>query len=238
MTNQAAPDAATTPICGVIGSWEISMKFALLLAVASVAMAAGAQPVAENTGSKPDLAKAQQIVTQVCAACHGADGNSVSPANPSLAGQHADYTTLQLNHFKSGVRSNAIMSAMAAPLTPEDMVSLGVYFSQQKLKGSGAKDAQIAATGQTVYRGGAAAVNLPACSACHLPDGEGMPIRYPRLSGQFADYTYAQLKAFKTGERGADKEGKDINGKIMSQIASRMSDAEMQAVAQYAAGLR
>ena len=89
------------------------MKFALLLAVASVTLTAGAQPVAENTESKPDLAKAQQLVTQVCAACHGADGNSISPANPSLAGQHADYITLQLNHFKSGVRNNAVMSAMA-----------------------------------------------------------------------------------------------------------------------------
>ena len=118
------------------------------------------------------------------------------------------------------------------------MASLGAYFSQQKLKGSAAKDAQLAASGQKVFRGGAAAVNLPACSACHLPDGEGMPIRYPRLSGQYADYTYAQLKAFKTGERGMDKDGKDVNGKIMSQIASRMSDADMQAVAQYAAGLR
>jgi cytochrome c553 len=201
-------------------------------------LTAGAQSVAENAAGKPDLAKAQQIVTQVCAACHGADGNSVSPANPSLAGQHAEYITLQLNHFKSGIRSNAIMAGMVATLTPEDMVSLGAYFSQQKLKGSAAKDAQLAASGQKVFRGGAAAVNLPACSACHLPDGIGMPIRYPRIGGQYADYTYAQLKAFKSGERGMDKEGKDVNGQVMSQIASRMSDADMLAVAQYAAGLR
>ena len=177
-------------------------------------------------------------MTQVCAACHGADGNSVSPANPSLAGQHAEYITLQLMHFKQGIRNNPIMTPMAATLSDADMTALGAYFSQQKPKASSAKDAALAATGQKVFRGGAAADSLPACVACHLPDGVGMPVRYPRIGGQYADYTYAQLKAFKAGERGMDKEGKDVNGRIMAQIASRMSDADMQAVAQYAAGLR
>src|SRR5450432_2245108 len=136
------------------------MKFVLLLAVllaaASVAFTAGAQPPAEPAGGKPDLAKAQQIVTQVCAACHGADGNSVSPVNPNLAGQHAEYITLQLLHFKQGIRSNPIMSPMAASLSDTDMTALGAYFSQQKLKASSAKDPALVATGQKVFRGGAA----------------------------------------------------------------------------------
>src|SRR5438309_2693373 len=108
----------------------------LALAIVAVALPAAA---AQSAGDKPDLAKAQQLVTQVCAACHGADGNSVSPANPSIAGQHAEYITLQLINFKSGVRNNPVMASMAALLTPEDMRALGVYFSQQKAKGSAAK---------------------------------------------------------------------------------------------------
>src|ERR1700737_2330804 len=115
------------------------MKSMSLLALAIVAVALSAT-TAQSAGDRPDLAKAQQIVTQICAACHGADGNSVSPVNPSIAGQHAEYITLQLMNFKSGIRNNPVMASMAAPLTPEDMRSLGVYFSQQKAKGSAAKD--------------------------------------------------------------------------------------------------
>jgi cytochrome c553 len=214
------------------------MKFALLLAALTFATVAGAQAPAEPASAKPDLARAQQIVTQVCAACHGADGNSVSPVNPSLAGQHAEYITLQLLHFKQGIRNNPIMTPMAAALSDADMAALGVYFSQQKAKGSSAKDPALVAAGQKVFRGGAAAASLPACVACHLPDGVGIPVRYPRIGGQYADYTYTQLKAFKAGQRGMDKDGKDVNGRVMAQIASRMSEDDMQAVAQYAAGLR
>ena len=99
---------------------------------------------------------------------------------------------------------------MASPLTAEEMRALGVYFSQQKAKGSAAKDHEVVLAGQKVYRGGNAASGLPPCAACHTPTGVGIPARYPRLSGQCSDYTYAQLKAFKAGERGSDKEGKDI----------------------------
>jgi cytochrome c553 len=217
------------------------MKRALLLAAVSVAIALGAtkgEPArAEEGATKPDLAKAQQIVNQVCSACHGADGNSPSPANPSLAAQQADYIALQLDHFKSGIRSNPVMAGMAAPLTPDDMRSLGAYFSRQKPKGSAAKDADLATAGQKLYRGGDAASGVPACASCHSPEGAGIPSRYPRLGGQYADYVLAQLRAFKAGERGMDKEGKDVNGRIMAQIAGRMSEQEMAAVAQYAAGL-
>lgn len=217
------------------------MKRALLLTAVAVAVVLGAMlgvPArAEETASKADLAKAQQIVNQVCSACHGADGNSPSPANPNLAGQQADYIALQLAHFKSGVRSNPVMAGMAAALTPEDMRSLGAYFAQQKPKGSAAKDAELAAAGQKLFRGGDAASGVPACAACHAPDGAGIPSRYPRLGGQYADYTLTQLRAFKAGERGMDKEGKDINGRIMAQIAGRMNEQAIAAIAQYAAGL-
>ena len=187
--------------------------------------------------AKPDLAKAQQIATQVCAACHGADGNSVRPANPNLAGKQAEYIATQLAHFKDGTRSNPIMAGMAANLSPEDMRSLGAYFSQQKAKGNAAKDPNLVAAGQKLYRGGNAATGVPACAGCHTPTGIGIPVRYPRLSGQYADYTLAQLQAFKAGQRGLDKQGKDANGRVMQAIAARMSEQEMHAVADYVAGL-
>ena len=211
------------------------------LFIAVTAMMSGvciAQEAAPPKAAAPDLAKAKQIATQVCAACHGADGNSAAPANPNLAGQGADYITLQLMHFKAGMRVNATMQAMAAPLSDDDMRALGVYFSQQKPKGLAAKDATLATAGQKLYRGGDIASGMPACAACHSPNGAGVPKNYPRLAGQYAEYTYAQLKAFRDGERGADKEGKDYNGKIMATVAARMSDPQMKALAEYTSGLR
>ena len=202
-----------------------------------LAVCAAFGAAAQESDGKPDLAKAKQIVDTVCAACHGADGNSAILANPSLAGQLADYTTLQLQHFKSGVRSNPVMTGIAATLSPEDMRALGAYFASQKPKGGAARDPALVLAGQKVFRGGNAASGTPACAACHAPTGGGIPVRYPRLSGQHADYTFAQLQAFKAGERGLDKDGKDVNGKIMTQIAGRMSEQDMRAVAEYAAGL-
>jgi cytochrome c553 len=207
----------------------MSMALALYL----VLPVAAAEAVA-----KPDLAHAKQIVDTVCAACHGADGNSAASANPNLAGQGATYITRQLQQFKSGVRVNPVMAAMAASLTPDDMVALGIYFSQQKPKGGTAKDPALVKSGQSLYRGGMIATGLPACSSCHSPDGAGIPKNYPRLAGQFADYTYAQLKAFKLGDRGADKEGRDPQGGIMGAVAQKMSDEQMKALADYTAGLR
>jgi len=213
------------------------MKPTLLLAVI-VAMGIATPAPGQTPSAKPDLAKAQTIVNQVCAACHGSDGNSPTPVNPSLAAQPAEYITLQLTHFKTGIRVNAVMQGMAAGLSPEDMKALGIYFSQQKAKGLAAKDATLVTAGQTLYRGGDAATGVPACSACHSPTGAGIPKAYPRLAGQHADYVYAQLKAFKTGERGADKDGKDVNGNIMTAVAARLSDLQMKALAEYTQGLR
>ena len=207
------------------------------------AVVVGVWPVAAaaqeaNAPPKVDLGKAQQIVQQVCAACHGADGNSPTPANPNLAGQHADYITLQLMHFKVGIRANPVMQGMAASLSDADMKALGIYFSQQSPKGLEAKDPQLVKAAQKIYRGGDSTNGLPACSACHSPTGAGIPKNYPRVAGQYADYLYGQLRAFKNGERGADPNGKDTNGRIMGVIAGKMTDYQMKAVADYMAGLR
>jgi cytochrome c553 len=213
-------------------------RYAFAAATAVISTAAFAQEAAKPAAGAPDLERAKQIVTQVCAACHGADGNSAIAANPNLAGQIADYITLQLMHFKAGVRTNPTMQAMAAPLTDAEMQALGVYFSQQKPKGLAAKDATLAKAGQRLWRGGNASQDVPACAACHSPTGAGVPSNYPRLAGQYGDYLYAQLKAFQSGERGNDKAGKDVNGRIMATIAKGMTDDEMKAVADYAMGLR
>jgi cytochrome c553 len=218
-------------------------RTSLLAALSMTALALGSTAgltslATAQTPGKPDLARAKQLAEQVCAACHGADGNSPVPTNPNLAGQGAEYITRQLAHFKAGVRVSPIMQPMAATLSPEDMVALGLYYSQQKPKPQAAKDATLVRAGQTLYRGGNEAAGVPACSSCHSPTGAGIPKNYPRLSGQYADYTYAQLKAFKTGDRGNDKAGKDVHGKIMADIAQKLSDADMKALADYTAGLR
>jgi cytochrome c553 len=150
----------------------------------------------------------------------------------------ADYITQQLAHFKAGIRPSAIMQPMAATLNEADMVSLGAYYASQKPKLQGARDAALARTGQKLWRAGDTANGIPACSSCHGPTGAGIPKNFPRLAGQWSDYTVAQLKAFRAGERGSDAAGKDLNGKIMAGVARGMTDAQMRAVAEYAQGLR
>lgn len=210
-----------------------------ICSIGSVAVKAAEQaPAASAAASKADLDKAQATVNSVCSACHGADGNSVVPANPSIAGMPADYITRQLQHFKAGIRVNPIMQGNAAQLSPEEMSALGAYFAQKAPKGLAARDAALVQAGQKLYRGGDAAAGVPACAACHAPNGAGIPKYYPRLAGQYADYTVSQLKAFKTGERGNDKEGKDVNGRIMGAIAARLSENQIRAAAEYTQGLR
>ena len=232
-------------VAGTLAAAAIGLAFAAQppatpapTAPAPAAPAPAAKTNAQTADGKPDLERAQKTASEVCLACHGPAGNSVVPANPSLAGQPAEYITLQLAHFKSGVRVNPIMQGIASTLDADQMKGLGVYYSQQKPKPQSAKDAALVAVGQKLFRGGDTANGTPACSACHLPNGAGVAKNYPRLAGQHADYTYTQLKAFKAGERGADKEGKDANGMIMATIAQRMTDAQMKAVAEYTSGLR
>ncbi|MES2502108.1 MAG: c-type cytochrome [Pseudomonadota bacterium] len=171
-----------------------------------------------------------QIVQGVCAACHGADGNSAITLNPKLAGQHPEYLLKQLTNFKEGTRANAVMSGMVANLTPEDMQNLATYFATQKQTLAKAKTNGVGSLGEKIYRGGIAKTNVPACAACHGANGAGIPKQFPRLAGQHADYTYQQLKTFRTGER--------ANAPMMMVIAAKMTDAEMQAVADYMQGLR
>lgn len=213
------------------------MKRMLLLAALAGTLPAAAV-LAQAPAGRLNLERAQTIAKEVCAACHGADGNSATAVNPNIAAQPAEYITLQLSHFKAGLRVNPVMQAMAATLTPEEMTAVGVYFSRQKPKGLAAKDAALVTAGQKLFRGGDTATGVPACAACHAPNGAGMAKNYPRLAGQYTDYTYAQLKAFKAGERGADKDGKDVNGAIMVAIAAKMTDAQMKAAAAYTSGLR
>lgn len=202
------------------------MKIGNVLAIIlmSVGLASGVQAAG-------NAAAGEKIVTGVCAACHGADGNSVITTNPKLAQQHPEYIAKQLANFKSGERKNAIMSGMAAALSPEDMANVAAYFGAQKAKVGSAKTNAAGSLGEKIYRGGIASVGVPACASCHGASGAGVPVQFPRLSGQHADYVLTQLKAFYSGERAND------NAKVMRMIASKMSDAEMAAVADYIQGL-
>ncbi|WP_198140777.1 cytochrome c [Nitrosospira sp. NpAV] len=196
-----------------------------------------AEAAPETNKGKGDAAKGQQIATQVCAACHNPDGNSVIPTNPSLAGQHAEYITKQLENFKSqdgkpAERESPVMGAMVAPLSAEDMKNLGAYYTQQIPRSGGAKDKSLAQQGEKIYRGGNLESGLPACAGCHSPNGVGIPPSYPRLAGQHSEYVAAQLRAFRTDQR-----TKDPNNE-MHMIASRMSEKEIQAVSEFISGLR
>jgi cytochrome c553 len=187
--------------------------------------------------AKPDAAKGQAIAGQVCAACHAGDGNSQIAANPKLAGQFYEYLHKQLANFKpqsgkKAERDNAVMAGMVANLSPADLRDVAAFYAAQKLKPAVAKDKELAAIGQKIYRGGNAATGVAACSGCHGPAGAGMPAQYPRVAGQFPVYVEAQLKAFRSGARANDPNG------MMRGVAGRMSDREIQAVSEYVAGLR
>lgn len=206
---------------------------ALSLSVAMVAsIAFAAEPPA-----KPDLAKGQTIASQVCAACHGADGNSPTPANPHLAGQVSEYLEKQLRNFKAAAgkkpdRDNAIMAGMVANLSPADMRDVAAYFASRKPNGGVSRSRELVFKGQKLYRAGNPVTGLPACAGCHGPAGAGLPAQYPRLAGQYAEYTVAQLKAFHDSRRAND------TNRMMRAIAAKMSDEEMRAVSDYIAGLR
>ena len=179
--------------------------------------------------AKADPAKGSAIFNGVCASCHGAEGNSAIPANPKLAQQHPEYTAKQLAEFKSGKRANAVMLGFATALSDEDMRNVGAYLASTKAKPGFAKDKDLAALGEKIYRGGIADRQIPACAGCHSPNGAGIPSQYPRLSGQHADYTVSQLTQFRDGIR--------KNSLQMGQVAAKLNDREIKAVADYIAGL-
>jgi cytochrome c553 len=180
--------------------------------------------------AKPDLAKGEASFGAVCAACHGADGNSAVTVNPKLAQQHPEYLVKQLQEFKSGKRANAIMMGMSAALSEQDMKNIAAWLTTQTAKKGFAKDADLVKLGERIYRGGIADRQIAACTGCHTPTGAGMPSQYPRLAGQHADYAVAQLTAFRDGVR--------KNNTQMTQVAAKLNDREIKAVSEYIAGLR
>jgi cbb3-type cytochrome c oxidase subunit III len=180
--------------------------------------------------AKPDLAKGEATFTAVCAACHGADGNSATPAYPKLAQQHPEYLVKQLQEFKSGKRVNPLMVGFASMLSDDDMKNVSYWVSAKKAKAGTASDKNLVQLGERIFRGGIADRQIAACAGCHSPNGAGIPSQYPRLSGQHADYAAAQLTAFRDGVR--------LNSLQMSQVAAKLNDREIKAVADYVAGLR
>ena len=208
----------------------------MLVAGAAVGLLWATQAAAQGA-AKPDVAKGEQFAKQVCAACHAGDGNSAAAANPKLAGQIPEYLHKQLVNFKpqggkKAERDNPVMTGMVASLSDGDMRDVAAYYASQKLRPAVAGSKELAAQGQKLWRGGNAASGVPACAGCHGPDGAGIPSQFPRLSGQFAEYVESQLKLFRAGGRANDANG------MMRGVAARMSDQEIKAVAEYAAGLR
>jgi len=197
----------------------------LLAASASMAFAEEAKPAAK----KADLAKGQTTSTNVCAACHTNDGSRGSPANPIIQGQHPEYLVKQLTEFKNGKRANPIMQGMAAALSDADMKNVAAFYAGKQPKPGFAKNKDQVSLGEKIYRGGIADRLVPACAGCHGPSGAGIPAQYPRLSGQHADYTAAQLNAFRSGAR--------VNSLQMTGVAAKMNDKEIKAVSDYIAGL-
>ena len=187
---------------------------------------------ADSNDDSLELEQAKKIVTNLCIACHGIDGNSPLPANPNLSGQHAGYITKQLMQFKNGERDNAVMKCMVANLTEQDIINLGSYFEQQKQNLLFAKSNGENSLGEKIYRAGVATKGLPACASCHGPAGHGIPDLYPRLNSQHAAYTISQLNAFRLETRMND------NAMMMRTIAQKLTDKEMNAVADYIQGLR
>ena len=198
----------------------------LLLAAVSMAPAQAADAKAPF---KADAAKGGTLAA-ACQACHTADGSRGAVANPILQGQHPEYLVKQLTEFKSGKRANAVMKGMATPLSEEDMRHIAAFYASKQAKPGFAKNKDTIALGEKIYRGGIADRNIPACAGCHSPNGAGIPAQYPRMAGQHAEYTEAQLLAFRSGAR--------ANSAQMTGVAAKMNDREIKAVSDYIAGLR
>lgn len=200
---------------------------AIIGALSFTATALAAQPDHYPAGD----AQAGQQKAATCAACHGSDGNSISPTFPKLAGQSAAYIAKELHDFKSGTRQNAIMQAMAAGLTDQDILDLAAWYSSQTIK-SGAANPELVEQGRTLYLGGDQAEGVPACAACHGPAGQGMgPAGWPALAGQHAQYLVGQLDAWRASKRTNDPNS------MMQDVAHNLTDNQIKAVASYLQGL-
>lgn len=176
-------------------------------------------------------ASAGQVKSAVCGACHGADGKAIQPTYPNLAGQHASYLTKQLTEFRDGDRVNALMSGQATNLSDQDILDLAAYFSEMTPIDGVAQEENLT-LGESIYRGGITAAGIAACAGCHGPAGLGNPAaNYPALSGQNTAYIADQLRYWRAGERSNDPNA------MMSSITHRMTDQEIDAVANYITGL-
>ena len=182
---------------------------------------------------KPGDAAAGQGKATTCAACHGLDGNPATSQYPKLAGQHENYIARQIGMFKTHKRDSAIMMGFSMALSDQDMHDVGAYFAS-KTSLPGVADTKLVARGEALYRGGDAKSGVPACMACHGPDGRGNPgAGYPQLAGQFADYVTLKLKDWHDGKTWGD----DDRAKVMPAIAKGLSDGDIAALASYVEGL-
>ncbi len=203
------------------------MKFKLLIAAFGLLM--GANTIAMAAGN----ATAGEGKSAMCAGCHAADGNSVVNMFPKLAGQHAGYIAKQLSEFKNGKRIDGTMQGMAAALSEEDIADIAAFYSSKAAAAGAADDESTVALGQDIFRGGNSATKVPACMGCHGITGKGNPAaKFPALAGQHAVYTIKQLKAFRSAERANDANF------MMRKVAEHMSDKEIEAVANYIAGMK
>jgi len=203
----------------------------LVIAVLALSFAWNALAAPPVTG---DAKKGAAIATQVCAACHGPDGNGITPPNPDypkLAAKQPEYILKQLRDFKAGKRKNDIMTGMVASLNPDDMANLALYFAAQKNKPNVANNPELLEFGKKFYTDGNPDQGVPACAGCHQPDGGGTSA-YPHLAGQHASYVYQQMKRFASGERDNDR------GLVMQSLALRMTEQEMKAVSEYVTSLK
>lgn len=204
-----------------------SMVLLTVLCGLQAGVAFAAEPQAAGSAERG------QAKAAPCVACHGVNGNSVNPEWPNLAGQHENYIKRQLAAFKSDARQNPLMTPMAKPLSDEDMADLGAFFSTQALTGNLEADAAKVAQGEKLYRGGDAQKGIPACAACHGPNGKGNPTaNYAAIHGQHATYTVNQLKAYRSGTRQTDQ------NQMMRNVATNLTDDQIAAVAAYIQGLR
>lgn len=205
----------------------------LAVGVSGGAFAADAPAKAEKKAEPTHaerMERGKQIASAVCLACHGLDGYSPISANPNIAGMPPEYIAKQLELYKTGKRVNPIMQGMAANLSPEDMKALGTYYFAQRGKSQAvARDKKLAERGQLIYRMGIAETKVPACASCHGATGAGIPSQYPKLAGQWPEYTLHELQSYASGER---------NHPMMTTIAKRMKAEDLVAVSEYIAGMR
>jgi len=203
------------------------MKFSLPL-VAGLLLVVSLQAAADGD------AAAGEAKAAICAACHGADGNSVVPQWPKLAGQHNDYLERQFALIKSGARPVPEMTGIVAAISEEDMVDIAAWFSSHHRNG-GVADEALVEVGERLWRAGNSKTSVPACMACHGPAGEGIPFAgFPALAGQHSAYIVSMLKRFRSGENWGEK---DMQSQTMNGVAERLSDREIEAVASYIQGL-